>query len=57
VVLYFFPKWLFNNLIIAYEPFLNFDFIADLEPAFHSDADLDPASENNADPDPDPQPC
>ncbi len=56
MVLYFFPKWLFNNLIIAYEPFLNFDFIADLEPAFHSDADLDPASENNADPDPDPDP-
>ncbi len=34
---------------------LNFDFIADPDPAFHSNADPDPATMNNADPDP--QPC
>jgi hypothetical protein len=35
---------------------LNFDFNADPEPAFHSNAnaDPDPASKNNADPDPQP---
>jgi hypothetical protein len=35
-----------------YEPpqILNFDFDADLDPAFHSDVDPDPASQNDADP-------
>jgi hypothetical protein len=42
---------------LRYEPrkFLNFDFNADPDPAFHSNVDLDPASKNNADPDPKPR--
>ncbi len=35
--------------------YLNYDFTADPDPAFHSNADPDPASKNNADPNPDPQ--
>jgi hypothetical protein len=41
----------------VFEPlkFLNFDFNADPDLAFHSNVDPEPASKNNADPDRDPQ--